>query len=127
MFSRYRESRRARLTKDKVNGPCGPQAPTWEGRPSGRDIVIDSWTSGWQLRAACRGEDSSFFFAPSYFEKRREKDAREAVAKVICRTCPVLEECREYSLEVREGHGIWGGLNEMERRNLLRQRAREAV
>ena len=110
-----------------MNGPCGPQAPTWEGRPSGRDVVIDSWTTGWQLRAACRGEDSSFFFAPGYFEKRREKDAREAVAKAICRTCPVLDECREYSLEVREGHGIWGGLNEMERRALLRQRAAQAV
>ncbi|MGZ5307033.1 MAG: WhiB family transcriptional regulator [Actinomycetota bacterium] len=110
-----------------MNGPCGPQAPTWEERPSGRDVVIDGWTSGWQLRAACRGEDSSFFYAPSYFEKRREKDAREAVAKAICRTCPVLDECREYSLEVREGHGIWGGLNEMERRALLRQRAAQAV
>ena len=57
----------------------------------------------------------------------RHNFAREAVAKAICRSCPVLEECREYSLEVREGHGIWGGLNEMERRAMLRQRAAEAV
>lgn len=89
--------------------------------------VLDSSTAGWQLRAACRGEDSSYFFAPSYFEKRWEKDAREAVAKAICTRCPVLVECREYALDVREGHGIWGGLNEMERRMLLRQRAAQAV
>ncbi len=86
-----------------------------------------TWTGSWQLLAACRGEDSAFFFAPSYFEKRREKDAREAVAKAICLRCPVLEECRGYALDVREGHGIWGGLNEMERRALLRERGREAV
>jgi WhiB family redox-sensing transcriptional regulator len=110
-----------------VNGPCGPLAPIVGGMAFRPGTVFDTWTSGWQLRAACRGEDSSYFFAPSYFEKRREKDAREAVAKAICRICPVLDECLEYSLDVREGHGIWGGLNEMERRALLRQRAAEAV
>ena len=89
--------------------------------------MFEGWNEGWQLRAACRGEDSSYFFAPAYFEKRREKDAREAVAKAICVRCPVLEECREYALGVRETHGIWGGLNEMERRALLRDRARQAV
>jgi WhiB family redox-sensing transcriptional regulator len=89
--------------------------------------MFDHWTSGWQLRAACRGEDSSYFFAPSYFEKRQEKDAREAVAKALCARCPVRAECLEYALDVRELHGVWGGLNEMERRALLRQRAREAV
>ena len=89
--------------------------------------MLEGWNEGWQLSAACRGEDSSYFFAPNYFEKRREKDAREAVAKAICVRCPVLEACREYALGVRETHGIWGGLNEMERRALLRERAREAV
>ena len=38
---------------------------------------------GWQRLAACRGEDSTYYFAPSYFEKRGEKLAREAVAKRI--------------------------------------------
>ena len=41
--------------------------------------------------------------------------------------CPVRPECLEYALEVRETHGIWGGLNEMERRALLRARNQEAV
>ena len=90
-------------------------------------MMLDGWTSGWQQRAACRGEDSTHFFAPGYFEKRHEKDAREAVAKAICARCPVRPDCLEYALDVRETHGIWGGLNEMERRALLRQRARAAV
>ena len=78
---------------------------------------------GWQHAAACRGEDASAFFAPNYFEKRAEKYAREAIAKTICARCPVLEPCLAYALRIREPHGVWGGLNEMERRALLRQRS----
>ena len=89
--------------------------------------VIDIRSTGWQLLAACRGADSTHFFAPSYFEKRSEKDAREAVAKAICARCPVRDECLAYALQIREAHGIWGGLNEMERRAILRRRDAEAV
>ena len=67
-----------------------------------------------------------YFFAPSYFERREEKNAREAVAKSFCARCPVRVECLEYALSTREAHGIWGGLNEMERRRMLRERARAA-
>jgi WhiB family redox-sensing transcriptional regulator len=81
-----------------------------------------SLSKGWQHQAACRGSDTSWFFAPSYFEKREEKDAREAKAKRVCARCPVIEECLEYALRIREPHGIWGGLNEFERRRLLRGR-----
>ena len=79
----------------------------------------------WWGYAACRGQDATYFFAPSYFEKRAEKTAREAVAKAICSRCSVREECLGYALRRREPHGVWGGLNEMERRALLRQRDRE--
>jgi WhiB family redox-sensing transcriptional regulator len=80
------------------------------------------WTKGWQFDAACRGEDSALFFAPSYFERREEKAAREHRAKAICARCPVRETCLEFALGVRESHGVWGGLNEQERRQVLRQR-----
>ena len=85
------------------------------------DVAGRSW---WEL-AACRGQDASSFFAPAYFEKRAEKQAREAVAKSFCRRCEVRTECLAYALEHRDPHGVWGGLNEMERRALLRQRAGE--
>ena len=81
---------------------------------------------GWQRLASCRGEDAAFFFAPAYFEKRREKLAREAVAKRICATCPVLELCLDFALGTQEAHGVWGGLNETERRAILKARTREA-
>ena len=81
------------------------------------------WSTGWQFLGACHGADGSLFFAPNYFEKRHEKDAREAKAKTYCVRCTVREECLEYALRIRETHGIWGGLNEMERRAELRRRA----
>ncbi|MFL5767993.1 MAG: WhiB family transcriptional regulator [Actinomycetota bacterium] len=85
-----------------------------------------NWSTGWQFRAECRGEDSSLFFAPNYFERREEKLAREARAKAFCDRCPVRTDCLEYALDSREGHGVWGGLNELERRAVLRQRERRA-
>jgi WhiB family transcriptional regulator, redox-sensing transcriptional regulator len=87
----------------------------------------NDWATGWQHLAACRGEDAAYFFAPNYFERRSEKNGREAVAKALCSRCPVRVDCLEYALSVREGHGIWGGMNEMERRAILRERAHEAV
>ena len=81
----------------------------------------------WQFRAACRGEDSSLFFAPNYFEQHPEKERREAKAKAICHVCPVRIDCLEYALRIREPYGVWGGLNEVERRNVLRERGRRAV
>lgn len=91
------------------------------------DRVFRSVATGWQELAACRGVDATPFFAPSYFEKRVEKEAREAIAKAVCRRCVVRDDCLAFALEVREAHGVWGGLNEMERRALLRRPTREAV
>jgi WhiB family redox-sensing transcriptional regulator len=88
--------------------------------------MFEDPVAGWQRLAACRGEDSIFFFAPAYFEKRGEKLAREAVAKRICATCPVIDLCLEFALSTQEAHGVWGGLNETERRAVLKARTREA-
>jgi WhiB family redox-sensing transcriptional regulator len=33
--------------------------------------------------------------------------------------CAVREPCLEYALAIKEPHGIWGGLNELERRQLI--------
>ncbi|MEL7159098.1 MAG: WhiB family transcriptional regulator [Actinomycetota bacterium] len=51
-------------------------------------------------------------------ERRSEKRQRERRAKEICASCPVQADCRDYSIEIREQHGIWGGLTEGERRSL---------
>ena len=75
----------------------------------------------WQIRAACRGPQASVFFPPPQFERKDEKLERERRAKEICVSCSVRKECLEYALRIKEPHGIWGGLNESERKNLLVQ------
>lgn len=77
----------------------------------------------WQGKAACRGPHSSVFFPPPHFERKEEKLQREERAKAICCTCPVQKPCLDYALRIREPHGIWGGLNESERKQLLLETA----
>ena len=81
-------------------------------------MAVSTAGQAWQRRAACRGPESSLFFPPSRAETRSERDAREDRAKAICSMCPVTAECLDYALQIREPLGIWGGLNEVERRNL---------
>ena len=73
----------------------------------------------WQGRAACRGPDTFVFFPPAHFERKDDREARERRAKAICASCAVRRDCLDYALRIREPHGIWGGLNEAERRTLL--------
>jgi WhiB family redox-sensing transcriptional regulator len=80
----------------------------------------------WRADAQCRTSNAVHFFPPAHFEHKEEKDQREGSARALCRTCPVQKVCLEYSLAVQEPHGIWGGLNELERRRLIRKRAAEA-
>jgi WhiB family redox-sensing transcriptional regulator len=76
----------------------------------------------WQDKAACRGPQSAVFFPPSHFERKDEKEARETRAKAICAGCSVRQPCLDFALRIREPHGIWGGLNEVERKQLLASR-----
>lgn len=51
-------------------------------------------------------------------------------AQAVCRMCPVMTACRQWALEQREQHGVWGGMTENERtahhrRNGRRIRAKE--
>ncbi|MCZ7461815.1 WhiB family transcriptional regulator [Streptomyces sp. WMMC940] len=72
----------------------------------------------WQLRAACRGADSSLFFHPPN-ERGDARDEREKKAKRVCGRCPVRRSCLRHALETRERFGVWGGLGERELRTLL--------
>ena len=85
---------------------------------SAQQISIQA-DENWQLKAACRGPHATVFFPPPQFERKEDKLRREARAKEICVDCSVKRACLDYAIEIREPHGIWGGLNEAERRQLL--------
>jgi len=61
---------------------------------------------------------SSYFFHPEG-ERGPARARREAKAKAICSRCPALLECRRHALQVHEPYGIWGGLSESERQQIL--------
>jgi WhiB family redox-sensing transcriptional regulator len=73
----------------------------------------------WQLRGACRGVDSAYFFNPEG-ERGPARRRRDASAKVVCAGCPVMMQCRRHALSVREPYGIWGGLSRRERDGILK-------
>ena len=82
-------------------------------------MVAHQHDDQWQLKASCRGHQALVFFPPSYVERKEERIGREREAKAICRSCPVREECLGYALRIQEPHGIWGGLNETERKQYI--------
>ncbi len=73
----------------------------------------------WQLQAACRGPQSEVFFPPRQSERKHDRLERERRAKAICGICPVRSDCLSYAMEIRESHGIWGGLSESERKSMM--------
>jgi WhiB family redox-sensing transcriptional regulator len=75
-------------------------------------------TYEWQYRGACRGVDPETFFSPDS-ERGPRRRAREASAKALCAVCPVVQECLDHALKVREPYGVWGGLNINERDSIL--------
>lgn len=78
----------------------------------------------WQAKASCRApQAAAVFFPPSHSERKDERLSRERAAKQICKACPVRKPCLDYAVRIREPHGIWGGLNEMERKQLIERRA----
>lgn len=68
----------------------------------------------WRQRAACTGLDTEIFFPAS--------DTDAGPAKAVCATCPVRDQCLEWSLATRQEDGVWGGLTDNERRRLRRRR-----
>jgi WhiB family redox-sensing transcriptional regulator len=87
----------------------GPTAEMWE----------------WQLFGNCRAYPSELFFHPEG-ERGPSRADREAAAKDICATCPVIRQCAEHALRAREPYGVWGGMSEGDRDRIL-GRGRAAV
>ena len=77
----------------------------------------------WRRLAACKGPYAELFFPPVATERKEDKLARESDAKQICGECAVVNDCLEHAISVDESHGIWGGLNESERRIYVAKRS----
>lgn len=74
----------------------------------------------WRDHALCNSMGPDLFFGPPSRELKDQERTREAAAKTICDACVVRQECREYAIAHREPEGIWGGLDEKERRQIIK-------
>lgn len=88
-------------------------------RASAADLPV---TTDWRTRSACAVEDPELFFpigntGPALLQIEE--------AKAVCRRCPVMERCLQWALENGQEHGVWGGLDEDERRRMKRRAARK--
>ena len=57
-----------------------------------------------------------WFFHQQHLKKKEDREKREAKAKAVCSGCPVKIECLDEANEISEPFGVWGGLNEVERK-----------
>ena len=71
--------------------------------------------TGWRDYAACRGASPELFFptgdtGPAVMQR--------VTAKAVCLSCPVRIACLAWAVRTGTGHGVWGGLDEDERRSM---------
>jgi WhiB family transcriptional regulator, redox-sensing transcriptional regulator len=66
----------------------------------------------WVSQALCRTTDPDELFV---------RGAAQRKAAVICRHCPVMQECGADALDNKVEFGVWGGMTERQRRALLKQ------
>jgi WhiB family redox-sensing transcriptional regulator len=72
----------------------------------------------WRHDAACANEGTDLFFPVG---ESGSALVQAEQAKLICRRCPVRDDCLQFALTNREDFGVWGGLSEAERRALKRR------
>ena len=79
-------------------------------------------TGDWREQAACREWDFQLKGDP-FFTDDRGRDPW-ADARAVCEDCPVRTTCLEAALSRREPHGLFGGLDPDQRRQIIRRRNR---
>jgi WhiB family redox-sensing transcriptional regulator len=77
------------------------------------DLVGDEW----MVHGACRHRgvptDEFFPHSPDWLPRK---------VRETCEACPVRQECLDFALEHNEEAGVWGGVTERARAQILRRR-----
>jgi WhiB family redox-sensing transcriptional regulator len=73
----------------------------------------------WRTKSLCRDSNIEVFFPVGTTGPAVELIA---MAKEICRACPVNAQCLEFALETGQEAGVWGGFTEDERRAMRKSR-----
>jgi len=87
-----------------------------------KDIPLSVFATDCQKQAECRGIPAKLL--DIFFPQKGEK--LKGDYRVYCDLCPVVNECLEYAL-IFDLEGIWGGLNDRERRIRYNSSQRELL
>jgi WhiB family transcriptional regulator, redox-sensing transcriptional regulator len=71
-----------------------------------------TWVEGWAQHGTCTKAEPDALFV---------RGGAQQAAKQVCVGCPVIAECLADSLDNRTEFGVWGGMTERQRRELLRR------
>jgi WhiB family transcriptional regulator, redox-sensing transcriptional regulator len=82
----------------------------------------------WTMRALCvlavwKGIASPDAWFPVRGDEASRKTAR--VAYAICAACPVRAQCLDWAINTRQVHGIWGGMGQHNRRQIINRQRRQ--
>jgi WhiB family transcriptional regulator, redox-sensing transcriptional regulator len=67
----------------------------------------------WVSQALCKAKDPDELFVRGAAQRK--------AAVIICRHCPVMQQCAAEALDNQVEYGVWGGMTERQRRALLKQ------
>ena len=76
----------------------------------------------WQLKASCRGPQAEVSSRPPTPNARTRNSSVRIGPNRSADRAWCVSECLDYAIRIHEPHGIWGGLNEMERKQLTDRR-----
>ena len=75
----------------------------------------------WETRGSCRNNK----YHPDLWFPTKNEEFTTQLAIKICFSCPVIMECRATSIARGEKNGVWGGLSEDQRQQMIKQQKRE--
>jgi len=81
-------------------------------------------SSDWRNHAACLHADDPELWFPIGDTPPAKTQTQKA--QKICFACPVIQACGMFALTERIEYGIYGGMDEAERRRVLRQHRSKA-
>lgn len=73
----------------------------------------------WMARGLCHQQGNLDICYPEGAGRVGARGTQQA--KELCASCPVVADCLAWALDRQERHGVWGGLSERERDQLLAQ------
>lgn len=99
---------------DEDLGPYQPSRDPYER--AGLPAVAIEWDQTWIKFGNCTGVNSVELVV-DFYDGTKNGIAK---AKAVCAGCPVTSRCLDYALGTGQKWGVWGGLDEDERRILTR-------